>query len=148
MRRFVLTLLAGTAVLSAAGVVLALQCGSLVNKIEKQLEDAANRHFAPVTADAVARGGRPQTYLVPGRLVAVEELGYRYGHRHVAGRGEQHVHDGHRNHLFVAADCDLLCAAPLHGSGPDERCRQGLRAGRCRFGDTPSIPGSFLDLSR
>ena len=67
MRRFVLTLLAGTAVLSAAGVVLALQCGSLVNKIEKQLEDEANRHFASVTADAVARGGRPQTYLESSR---------------------------------------------------------------------------------
>src|SRR5712692_1353954 len=30
-------------------------------------------------------------HVVPGRLVAVEELGYRHSHRHVAGRREQHV---------------------------------------------------------
>jgi len=45
-------------------------------------------------------------------------------------RGALELHDGHGNHLFVAADCDLLCASPLHGSGPDEGCRQGLRVGR------------------
>jgi hypothetical protein len=52
MRRFVLTVLAGTAVLSAAGLVLALQSGNLIKKIEEQIEQRAGRRFDPVAEDA------------------------------------------------------------------------------------------------
>src|SRR5262249_26320663 len=43
-------------------------------------------------------------------------------------RGTVELHDGYRHPVFAAAGCDLLCAAPLHGSGPDDGCRQGLGA--------------------
>jgi len=48
----VLTVLAGTAVLSAAGLVLALQSGNLIKKIEEQIEQRVGRRFDPVAEDA------------------------------------------------------------------------------------------------
>ena|SRR2546426_178501 len=55
MRRFVLTVLAGTALLSAASLVLARQGDRLIKKIEQRIEQQAGRHFDPVAADARAR---------------------------------------------------------------------------------------------
>ena len=42
-------------------------------------------------------------------------------------RGAVELHDGDRAHLLAAADRDLLRAAPLHGGGPDDGRRQGIR---------------------
>ena len=51
------------------------------------------------------------------------------GHRPVLQqrRGAVELHDGHGDHLFGAADRDLLRASPLYGSGPDEGRPQGLK---------------------
>ncbi len=54
MWRFVLTVLVGTALLSSAGLVLALQCVRLIEKIEHQ----AGMRFNPVAADAAAAADR------------------------------------------------------------------------------------------
>jgi hypothetical protein len=55
MRRFVLTVLVGTAVLSAAGLVLALQSGRLI----KRIEDQAGIHLDLTPASLPAPGSAP-----------------------------------------------------------------------------------------